>query len=130
MKQALVVAGLFVAVSGSALAQGSEIVSRWGPSGSHCTLSPGQQTFSYDATISGATAPYEVKLEVFHNGVSKFTNSVLGAPFVPFDYLCPVPMGTWNICSGDTVTFVLKVIDTASGATLATHHLYGDVAGR
>ena len=71
-----------------------------------------------------------MKLEVFHNGVLSYSDSVLGAPFAPFVYANPIPMGTWGLCSGDTVTFVLKVVDTASGATLATHYLQGDVAGR
>ena len=130
MKHALVVAVLFGAVASESLAQGSEITTRWGPSGSHCTLSPGTQQFGYQAAITGVNTPFEVQLEVYHNGVLKFTNSTLvPIPETPYLYICPVGMGTWGLCSGDLVTFVLKVKDTASGATLATHTLYGDVAG-
>lgn len=130
MKHALVVAVLFGAVANESLAQGSEINTRWGPSGSHLTLSPGTQTFGYQATITGVQTPFEVQLEVYHNGVLKFTDSTLvPIPVTPYAYSCSVGMGTWGLCSGDLVTFVLKVKDTASGATLATHTLYGDVAG-
>jgi len=130
VKQALVVAVLFGAVATEALAQGADINTRWGPSGSHFSLSAGTQTFGYEATITGATAPFEVKLEVYHNGVLKFTDvKVVPIPVTPFAYSCSVGMDTWGLRSGDVVTFILTVIDTASGATLATHHLYGDVVG-
>ena len=130
MKQALVVAVLFGAVANESMAQGADINTRWGPSGSHFTLSPGTQTFGYQATIIGVHTPFEVQLEVYHNGVLKFTDSrLVPIPETPYFYACPVGMGTWGLSSGDVVTFVLKVIDTATGGTLATHTLYGDVAG-
>jgi hypothetical protein len=130
VKHALVVAVLFGAVASESRAQGADINTRWGPSGSHLALSPGTQTFGYQATITGVSVPFEVHLEVYHNGVLKFTNSnLVPIPVSPYFYSCSVGMGTWGLCSGDVVTFVLKVKDTASGATLATHTLYGDVAG-
>ena len=130
MKHLIVVGVLFVGWAGDAVAQVSEVHTRWGPSGSHCTLSPETQAFAYEATVTGCTTPYQVQLEVYHNTELKFSNSSLVPdPRTPYVYSNPVEMCTWGLRSGDTVTFVLKVIDTATGATLATHTLIGDVAG-
>lgn len=130
MKHLMIVGVLSAVMAGDALAQGSEIYTRWGPSGSHVQLAEGAQIFHYDATISSTCAHYTIKLEVYHNSVQKFTSaSPGGVPGVPLVYGCPVDMTTWGLVAGDLVTFVLKVIDTASGATLATHVLYGDVLG-
>jgi len=130
VKHLIVVGVLFVGLAGDAVAQVSEVHTRWGPSGSHCTLSPDTQAFAYEATITGVTVPYEVRLEVYHNSALKFSHSTLvPIPVSPYVYSSYVGMGTWGLRSGDTVTFVLRVIDTATGATLATHTLIGDVAG-
>jgi len=129
VKHLIVVGVLFFAAS-DAVAQGTGIHTRWGPSGSHCILSPGAQQFPYEATILGCTTPYQVQLEVYHNSTLKFSDSCfVPIPQGPFVYSSPVEMGTWGLRTGDTVTFVLRVIDTATGATLATHTLIGDVAG-
>jgi hypothetical protein len=126
----LIVMGILSFAAGDAFAQGSDINSRWGPSGSHFTLSSSTQSFLYEATISGMANPYEVKLQVFHNGVLKLTDvKPVHIPFHPFLYSCPVGMGAWGLQSGDTVTFVLTVTDMATGAVLGTHCLIGDVAG-
>lgn len=126
----LTVVGVLLFASSDAVAQGSEINTRWGPSGSHFTMSSGTQNFLYQATVTGSTAPFQVQLEVYHNQTLKFTDtSVVPIPTNPYVYACNVPMVQWGLTSGDTVTFVLKVIDTASGTTLATHYLHGDVAG-
>ncbi|HZN62140.1 MAG TPA: hypothetical protein VFC90_07015 [Planctomycetota bacterium] len=130
MKQVLVVAVLFCAAANDALAQGLEVHTRFGASGSHVTLSPDAPTFGYEATVIGATAPYEVKLEVFHNGALSFSDSKqVPIPVEPYTYSCPVPTGALRLCTGDIVTFVFTVIDKATGATLATHTLIGVVAG-
>jgi hypothetical protein len=126
----LIVAGVLFAAAGDAVAQVSEVHTRWGASGSHVNLPLGTQTFGYEATVTGTTAPFTVKFEVYHNATLKFTDTKLvPAATSPYLYSCSVGMGTWSLCAGDTVTFVLRVIDTASGATLATHYLFGDVAG-
>lgn len=130
MKHLLAVGVLFSLATNEALAQGSEIYTRYGPSGSHFTLSSGAQSFIYEATVTGATAPFQVNLEVYHNSTLKFSDSkLMPTPVSSYTYSCSVGMGTWGLKSGDTVTFVLKVIDTATGATLATHYLFGDVTG-
>jgi len=130
VKQALIVAVLFCAVASDSLAQGSEIYTRFGPSGSLVTLTPDTQSFGYEATVIGATAPYEVKLEVFHNGALSFSDSKqVPIPVEPYTYSCPVPTGALRLCTGDIVTFVFTVTDKATGATLATHTLIGVVAG-
>jgi hypothetical protein len=130
VKQFLAVGVLLGLAATDALAQGSEIYTRYGPSGSHFTLSSSAQSFSYEATVTGTTAPCEVQLEVYHNATLKFTDSkVVPIPGNSYIYSCSVGMSTWGLKSGDTVTFVLKVVDTATGATLATHYLFGDAAG-
>jgi hypothetical protein len=130
VKHAFVGVVALIALSNEAMAQGVEVHTRWGGSGSHVTLSPQTQVFGYEATVSGATVPYEVKLQVLHNGVLKFTNSrVVPNPIPPFFYSYPVGMGTWGLAAGDSVTFVLTVTDIATGAVLATHNLIGEVAG-
>ena len=126
----LTVVGVLLFASSDAVAQGAEVNTRWGPSGSHFTMSSGTQNFLYQATVTGCTAPFTVQLEVYHNQTLKFTDSrIVPVPTSPYVYVTNVPMQQWGLTSGDTVTFVLKVIDTASGTTLATHTLIGDVAG-
>ena len=126
----LIVAGVLFAAAGDAVAQVTEIHTRWGASGSHVNLPVGTQTFGYEATVTGTTTAFKVKLEVYHNATLKFTDTKLvPTPISSYLYSCSVGLGTWGLCAGDTVTFVLRVIDTASGATLATHYLFGDVAG-
>lgn len=130
MKHLIVVGVLSFAAAGDACAQITEIQSRWGGSGSHFTMSPGTQSFLYQATVTGCTAPFTVEFEVYHNETLKYTDTrIVPIPTNPYVYTTSVHMHQWGLTSGDTVTFVLKVIDTASGTTLATHYLYGDVAG-
>jgi len=130
VKHLIVVGVLSIAAAGDACAQITEIQSRWGGSGSHFQLSSGTQTFLYQATVTGCTAPFQVQLEVFHNGVLKHTDvKFVPIPQTSYVYTCPVGMSGWGLNQGDTVTFALKVIDSASGAVLATHLLYGDVTG-
>lgn len=126
----LTVVGVLLFASSDAVAQGAEINTRWGPSGSHFTMSSGTQYFLYQATVTDCTAPFTVQLEVYHNQTLKHTDTrIVPIPTTPYVYATNVPMIQWGLASGDTVTFVLKVIDTATGTTLATHTLYGDVAG-
>ena len=129
MKHLTVVGVLLFAAAGDACAQITEIQSRWGGSGSHFPLSSGTQTFLYQATI-GCSVPFQVQLEVYHNGVLKHTNlQIVPVPQTSYAYSCQVAMASWGLSQGDTVTFSLKVLDAASGAVLATHLLYGDVTG-
>src|SRR5687767_2399926 len=120
---------MMIAVSANAQAQGTSIHNRYGESGSHFALSA-SQPFVYEATISGFTAPYGVQLEVYHNGMLKHMDQVQVQDAPPmFVFHSPVEMSTWNLRSGDVVTFVLRVIDPATGGTLASHCLHGEVGG-
>ena len=130
MKHLLAVGVVLCALANEAAAQGSEVHMRYGPSGSHVTLSPGTPFFHYEATVTGSTAPYTVQLEVYHNSALKSSSlTLVPVPTMPYQYVSPVDMQDWGLSTGDTVTFVLRVIDTATGVTLATHCLHGDVAG-
>ncbi len=125
----MVVGVLFCAAASDVSAQISDIHTRWGPSGTHMSLPAGTQTFNYEATITNSTTPYQIKLEVYHNGVLKFTDIDVVAVAGAYSYSQSVAMTNWGLSGGDLVTFVCKVIDPATGATLATHFLYGDVVG-
>lgn len=125
----MVVGVLFGAAANESFAQGIDVHSRWGPSGTHISLAEGPQTFSYEAIITASTTPYQIRLEVYHNGVLKFTDTEVVVVPGSYSYSQAVAMNDWELSGGDLVTFVLKVIDPASGATLATHYLYGDVVG-
>ena len=68
MKHALL-GGMFVVVLANvAAAQGTNIHSCLGSSGSEISLSPDIQTFNYDATISGTSVAYVATLDVFSDG--------------------------------------------------------------
>ena len=129
VKQALLVGGLMMALANVAVAQGSEIHSCYGPSGSHFALEADTQTFNYQATISGATVAYVATLEVYHNGILKSTTAqVVVLPPPSYEFNAPVNMSSWGICPGDAVTFRLKVVRLGLfGGLLATHSLTGDV---
>ena len=130
MKQVLVVAVLLGVAARDSLAQGVDVHNRLGESGSHFTLPLGTEIFAYETLIAGATAPFQVTLEVYHNGVLSFADK-RDAPgsTIPFAFVSIVPLGSLRLSAGDTVTFVLRVTDSATGETLATHCLFGDVAG-
>lgn len=118
-----------MALANVAVAQGSEIHSCYGPSGSHFALSADTQTFNYQATISGATVAYAATLEVYHNGVLKTTSAqVVLLPPPSYEFIAPVDMSSWGLRSGDAVTFRLKVVRLGLfGGLLASHSLTGDV---
>lgn len=130
MKHALSVAAVLAFAGSDALAQGADIHTRWGGSGSHFTLPCSTPVFEYEAMISGIAAPYEVKLEVFHNGILKFLDqkSVQG-PTTGFLFASPIAMHAWNLREGDSLIFVLSVTDPETGAALGSHVLFGEVGG-
>ena len=128
MKQALVVAVLLGVAAGDSLAQGVDVHNRIGESGSHFSLPVGTQAFVYDSVIAGPGVPFYVTLEVYHNGALAFTDSMTGPDSrLPFCFSAAIHMGEWRLSVGDTVTFVLRVISSATGDTLASHTLVGDV---
>jgi hypothetical protein len=130
VKQALVVAVLLGVAAGDSLAQGVDVHNRLGESGSHFTLPLGIQDFMYESTIIAPGVPFQVTLEVYHNGALTFVESKAGPDStLPFFYSTAIPMGGWRLSAGDTVTFVLRVISSATGDTLASHTLVGDVTG-
>src|SRR5262245_49415147 len=99
---------MLVVIAREGLAQGVDVHNRLGESGSHVTLQAGLPSFSYEATITGATVPLLVTLEVYHNGALSFTDSRPAfASTLPFLFASAVPAGTWR--PGDSVLFVLKV---------------------
>ena len=130
MKHLLAVGVVFCAAASDSWAQGTEIYTRWGPSGSTVNVPAGTAVFDYEANITGVAVPYRVQLEVYHNSVLEFEHSaIVPVPGTSYLYACPIDMSSWGLRTGDTVTFVLKVIDMATGATLSTHTLNGAVCG-
>ena len=128
MKHSLVVAVLLFAAASDTWAQGVETHNRFGPSGTHISLPSDIHVFNYEATVLGASTPFQVKLEVYLNGVLQFTDlEFVGLPTPQYAYSCPVFVMGWGLKAGDTVTFVCTVIDTATGTTLDTDYLFGDV---
>ena len=130
MKQALVVAVLLGIAAGDSLAQGVDVHNRIGESGSHFALPLGIQDFMYESVIIAPGVPFHVTLEVYHNGALAFVESKSGPDStLPFCFSAAIHMGGWRLNAGDTVTFVLRVISSATGDTLASHTLVGDVTG-
>jgi hypothetical protein len=127
----LLAAGLLLfLMSTDAFAQGTNIHSRLGQSESRFSLPACTAAFSYDALVAGPGAPYLVSLEVLHNGIQKLATTAPGGENgAPFFYSCPVDLGGWGLRAGDVVTFILRIVNAATGETVATHVLYGDVCG-
>ena len=128
MKQALLVGALIIGLSNVAAAQGVEVHTCYGPSGTHIPVPADTQTFNYEATVSGGFAAYTVFLDVFHNGVLKSTTLQV-VLFPPPNYLfnVAVNMSSWGLTAGDHVTFRCRVVGLAFGKLLASHTLIGDV---
>jgi hypothetical protein len=128
VKNALLAGSIVFVLSNVANAQGSEIYTRCGPSGSHFTLAADTQTFNYEASISGCSVAFVATLEVFHNGILKSTtaNTVLLPPPC-YQFNAPVNMSSWRLAPGDQVTFRLTVVRLGSTNVLASHTLTGDV---
>ena len=118
MKQALLVGSLVVGLSNLAFAQGSEVYTRWGTSGSTISLAADTQVFQYDATVSESTLASVATLEVYHNGVLKCVRTQLGDPMLPLNFSAQVDMASWGLRAGDTVTFRLKVSAIGTGQIL------------
>lgn len=128
MKQGLLVVGLVLAISNVASAQGMEIHNRLGPSGTHFQLPAQTQQYVYEATICGGLEPYNINLDVYHNGVLKASyTKLVGVPSTNYEYSETVSMSTWGLLSTDCVTFTCSVTRVSNGTVLATDHLYGDL---
>ena len=128
VKRIIAVGVLMGLASSPAWAQGTDIHSLIGPTGTHFNLPVNSQSFNYQVTITGATSGIRVKLWVYRNGVEKvYYPQLFPSPSnpQPFSYL--VSMVGWGLTVGDTITFVCKVYDLNSGVQLASHTLYGDV---
>jgi hypothetical protein len=126
VKQALLVGSLVIGLSNLAAAQGSEVYTRWGGSGSTFCLGSETQVFAYEATVSGCTLVSMDILEVYHNGVLKSVQTQLGA-LGTTTVKAQIDMSTWGLRAGDHVTFRLKVAAIGTGQILALHHLTGEV---
>lgn len=128
MKIALLIGSIVLALANVANAQGSEIYTRCGESGSHFALAADTQTFNYEASISGCSVAFVATLEVFHNGILK-TVAVKTVLFPPpcYQFNAPVDMSSWGLLPGDQVTFRLTVVRLGSTHVLASHTLTGDV---
>jgi len=128
VKHVLLVGSMIVGFANAAAAQGADIHTRCGPSGSHFSLAADTQTFNYEATVSGSTEAYVVVLEVYHNGALRSTTTQV-VLFPPQSYLfsASVDMSSWGLRAGDNVTFRLNVLGLTFGNLLATHSLIGDV---
>ena len=128
MKHLLLVGGMVVALSNIAAAQGTNIHTRCGESGSSFSLAAGTQVFNYEATISGASVAYVATLEVYLNGVVKsVTSQVVLFPSTSYLFAAPVDMSSWGLKAGDQVTFRLKVVKLGLPQILAVHSMTGDV---
>lgn len=129
MKQSLIVGGLWVLLSNVAVAQGTDIHSKLGPSGSHFPLSAGTQSFTYEATISGNQVAYIVFLDVYHNGVLKETKTqIMLFPPLSYEYSASLSMVKWGLKVGDVVAFKCRIVAVGTGIVLASHVLIGDVS--
>ena len=128
VKNALVVGAVLFASANVASAQGMEIHSRWGDSGTQIALPADTQCFNYEATITGGVAAYMIVLDVYHNGVLKEVHTqVVLWPRLQYKYSVPVELGCWGLATGDTVTFKCRVVGLNLGNLLATHTLTGNV---
>lgn len=128
MKQALLVGSMLFGFANLAWAQGADIHTRCGESGSNFNLAVSTPVFSYEATISGCTVAFMATLEVYHNGVLKEVNAqTVLLPQAEYAFAAPVDMSSWGLKPGDTVTFRLKVVRLGLGGLLASHSLTGDV---
>jgi hypothetical protein len=128
VKHALLVVGLVVAFANLAAAQGADIHTRCGESGSHFTLAADTQTFNYEASISGCSVAFVATLEVFHNGILKSLSvKTVLIPPPCYQFTAPVDMSSWGLAPGDQVTFRLTVVRLGSTNVIASHTLTGDV---
>jgi hypothetical protein len=128
VKQALLVGAMMVGCAGIASAQGTDIHTRCGESGSHFNLSADTQVFTYEATISPCTLAYVATLEVYHNGVLKAVKSQIVLLPQAYTFTTPIDMSSWGLKPGEQVTFRLKVVSLGLlGNLLASHTTIGDV---
>ena len=128
MKHLAIVGVLVVSASNQVMAQGMEINNRFGPSGTHTSLPANVQSFDYEATVSGALCPFEIKLWVYVNGMLRvYHQEAVGFPVPNYQFSCPIDMSCWGLQPGDLVTFICRVVDSSTGAILDTDYLYGDV---
>lgn len=128
MKRIIAVGVLMGVASSTAFAQGTDIHSLIGPSGTHFNLPSNTQSFNYQVTITGATSGILVKLWVYHNGKQKvYQPQIFSNPSNPQPFSHLMSMNGWGLAVGDTVTFLCKVFDITTMSELASHTLYGDV---
>jgi hypothetical protein len=130
VKHALLGGVFVVALANVAAAQGTNIHSCYGGSGSEFSLAADTQTFNYTATISGTTVAYVATLDVFHNGVRKgtYTQVVALPPVEGYRFSAAVDLSQFGLNSGDNVTFRLSVTGLTFGKLMGVHTLLGLVA--
>ena len=130
MKQLLLVSSMVVGLSTAVHAQGIDVHTCYGPSGTEVGLTAGTETFHYNATISGTTLAYVATLDVFHNGVRKgsYTQVVALPPVEGYRFSAAVDLSQFGLKAGDNVTFRLNVVGLTFGKLMGVHTLFGIVA--
>jgi hypothetical protein len=130
VKHLLLVGSMVVGLSNAVHAQGIDVHTCYGPSGTEVELTSGTETFQYTATISGTTVAYVATLDVFHNGVRKgtYTQVVALPPVEGYRFSAAVDLSQFGLKSGDNVTFRLAVTGLTFGKLMGVHTLLGLVA--